>query len=160
MIDFEAVLGTISLTIPVTPINNANPNGLFISMNNKIIFDKPALSIEEQINLLLNRNLILNDLHEACHYLTTIVYYRLMIYFKPFLASTINSDNEFKPETSFSDIVSLYVFDRKLRLLVTDASERIEVAFRTAILPKIIGEKNFLIYFLLFLTFHLQKWDL
>jgi len=102
-------------------------------MCQKIIFDKPALAIEQQITLLKNRNLIIDDIEEASHSLSTIGYYRLMIYFKPFLISTQNSNIGFKPNTCFSDIVSLYIFDRELRLLVTDALERIEVSFRTAI---------------------------
>ncbi|HQY55799.1 MAG TPA: Abi family protein, partial [Dokdonella sp.] len=35
--------------------------------------------------------------------------------------------------TDFNDVAGLYIFDRKLRLLVLDAIERIEVAIRTAI---------------------------
>lgn len=102
-------------------------------MYQKTVFDKPALSIEEQIALLKNRNLILNDTQTVAHYLATIGYYRLMIYFKPFFISAKNSDGGFKSNTHFSDILGLYIFDRELKLLVTDALERVEVSFRTAI---------------------------
>lgn len=33
----------------------------------------------------------------------------------------------------FDDVLDLYVFDRKLRLLVLDALERVEVAVRSAL---------------------------
>jgi abortive infection bacteriophage resistance protein len=41
---------------------------------------------------------------------------------------------EFVPGTAFEDIVTLYNFDRELRLLCLDAIERIEVALRASII--------------------------
>ena len=38
--------------------------------------------------------------------------------------------NDFIPGTTWNDINSLYRFDRKLRLLVFDAIERIEIALK------------------------------
>ena len=43
----------------------------------------------------------------------------------------------FRAGTKFEQIAGLYIFDRKLRLLVLDAIERIEVAVRTAITYRI-----------------------
>lgn len=102
-------------------------------MSNKILFEKPALSIADQIALLKKRNLLIANLPEAEHYLTTIGYYRLMAYFKPFLLEPTNSELGFKKNSQFTDILALYIFDRELRLLVTDGLERIEVALRAAI---------------------------
>jgi len=65
--------------------------------------------------------------------LRTVGYYRLMSYFKPFLMEPKDSEQGFKTGTNFSDILQLYTFDRKLRLLVTDALERIEIALRSSI---------------------------
>lgn len=42
--------------------------------------------------------------------------------------------DKFLPDTSWDDIYNLYKFDRKLRLLVFDAIERIEVSLRTQII--------------------------
>lgn len=42
--------------------------------------------------------------------------------------------NDFTPGTTWNDINSLYRFDRKLRLLVFDAIERIEIALRTKLI--------------------------
>lgn len=100
-------------------------------MSQKLVFDKPAISVESQINL-LKKNIIIDNIDLARHCPNTIGYYRLMIYFKPFLSKN-NSDNAIKPSIPFQDILQLYLFDRELRLLVADAIERIEVAFRTAI---------------------------
>jgi abortive infection bacteriophage resistance protein len=47
-------------------------------------FDKPALTIEEQIDLLLSRGLVISDRDQARHYLTHLNYYRLGAYWLPF----------------------------------------------------------------------------
>jgi abortive infection bacteriophage resistance protein len=39
-------------------------------------------------------------------------------------------NHQFKPNTHFDEVLAIYVFDRKLRLLVIEAIERIEVAVR------------------------------
>ncbi len=55
-------------------------------------------------------------------------YYRLSEYLYPFR----NADNEtFKPGTTFEMIWRRYTFDRRLRLLLLDAIERIEISVRT-----------------------------
>nr|WIE92055.1 Abi family protein [Mesorhizobium sp. WSM4875] len=67
----------------------------------------------------------------ASHCLQHISYYRLRAYWLPFEeASPAPGDHKFKAGTSFDDVLALYVFDRKLRLLVMDAVERIEVSLR------------------------------
>lgn len=42
-------------------------------------------------------------------------------------------NHEYKPGTTFNNIIDLYNFDRHLRILIMDAIERIEVAVRTQI---------------------------
>jgi len=44
----------------------------------------------------------------------------------------VRTDN-FVPETAFSDAVALYLFDRRLRVLLADALERIEVSLRVEV---------------------------
>ncbi|MDF1654345.1 MAG: Abi family protein [Coxiellaceae bacterium] len=102
-------------------------------MHNKFIFNKPALSLNEQTTFLKSRGLIISKPNLANHFLKTIGYYRLMAYFKPFLLSDSRINNVFLPNTTFSHILQLYIFDRELRLLVVDALKRIEVALRAAI---------------------------
>ena len=43
-------------------------------------------------------------------------------------------DHKFKPGTKWKSIWDLYLFDRKLRLLVFNAIERIEISLRTRII--------------------------
>ncbi len=75
-----------------------------------------------------DRGLTIRDRGRALRWLEKISYYRLSAYFLPF-----KQDDAFVPGTEFNDIAGLYIFDRKLRLLVLDAIERVEVAVRTAI---------------------------
>ncbi len=97
-------------------------------------FSKPALSLDEQVNLLISRGLSIPDAEHAKRYLRFIGYYRLSGYALPFqVGNNTDGQHKFKPGTTFDTILGLYIFDRKLRLLVMDALERIEVALRAAI---------------------------
>ena len=91
-------------------------------------YAKPALTFEDQLDLLRNRGLTVRDQERALRWLHSVSYYRLSAYCLPF------KDGEtFRLGTDFNDIAGLYIFDRKLRLLVLDAIERVEVAIRTAV---------------------------
>ena len=92
-------------------------------------FNKPPKTFEEQVDLLIQRGMTIPDRAEALHYLKHLNYYRLRAYWLPFEKNHAN--HAFKPGTSFSEVLNLYVFDRELRLLVMDAIERIEVSIRT-----------------------------
>lgn len=98
-------------------------------------YNKPPLSVADQAELLRNRGLVCDTPKRLEHYLSHIGYYRLSAYWLPF--ETPDSENSgsrnhrFLPGTSFEQILSLYIFDRKLRLLVMEAIERIEVAVRS-----------------------------
>lgn len=96
-----------------------------------LLYDKPAMSLDELVGRLAERGMRIPDRARAVRYLRHIGYYRLSAYTIPFQAS--RPHHVFRPDTSFDDILDLYVFDRVLRLLVMDALERIEVAVRSAI---------------------------
>ncbi len=96
-------------------------------------YSKPSLSILQQIALLKQRGLAFKDEQKAAHYLSNISYYRLRAYTYPFQDNT-RPDHPFIKPITFEDIIDLYVFDRKLRLLVFDALEKIEIALRTKII--------------------------
>ena len=99
------------------------------------VFNKPPLTYEKQVELLLSRGLIVTDRKRAERHLANISYYRLSAYMLPYKKKEngIIIDT-FKEGTTWDDIYDLYVFDRKLRLLVFDAIERLEVAIRTQII--------------------------
>lgn len=58
-------------------------------------------------------------------------YYKLRAYFIPFDESGQGGAHRFKTGTHFSDVFRLYRFDRKLRILVNDMLERLELAGKT-----------------------------
>jgi abortive infection bacteriophage resistance protein len=95
-------------------------------------YNKPAYTIAQQIAQLQARGLLINDINEAEHFLSSISYYRLAGYWWPLQADKIN--HTFKPGSEFETVISLYNFDRELRLLLFDVIERIEVAFRTKLI--------------------------
>lgn len=91
-------------------------------------YTKPSLTFDQQLELLRGRGLEIDDPVRAHHWLRKISYYRLSAYFLPF-----KDAQRFRPGTRFDQIAGLYIFDRKLRLLIMDAIERIEIAIRTSI---------------------------
>lgn len=96
-------------------------------------FNKPAKSNFELVQEWKNRGLMISDDNRVIHYLDFIGYYRFSAYTIPFQQERSISPHQFKPNTTFDDILDCYTFDRELRLLIMDAIERIEVAVRTQI---------------------------
>jgi abortive infection bacteriophage resistance protein len=94
-------------------------------------FTKPSLSIADQIARIEKRGMAVPDHALAAHRLQHISYYRLRAYWLPFEdVAPADGEHKFKPGTCFDDVLALYVFDRRLRLLVMDAVERVEVSLR------------------------------
>jgi len=94
-----------------------------------IPYTKPALTFPRQLDLLISRGLVIPDRTAAEEVLSRISYYRFSAYCLPFK----NRLDQFHAGTTWDTVMSLYEFDRQLRLLIMDALERVEVAIRTAI---------------------------
>lgn len=94
----------------------------------KRAFIKIALTIPDLISFLESKGLSVPDHSYASHCLSYMGYYRLKIYMRPFQTPV---RKRFKKGTTFEQIVEVYEFDRKLRLLCLDAIERVEVALRS-----------------------------
>lgn len=91
-----------------------------------------ATRIEEQINLLRERGMILDVSEDKIkEVLLDIGYYRLGFYWHPF---EIDSDHNFRADTKFSTILSLYYFDVDVRSILTKSLSRIELNFRTKLI--------------------------
>ncbi|MDI9314120.1 MAG: Abi family protein [Hydrotalea sp.] len=101
-------------------------------------YGKPYLSVEEQLNLIKLRGMVIADEQEAKQRLKSIGYYRLSGYWNVFRCA---DSEKFETNINFSDVVSLYEFDKKLRLIVLDAIERIEIALRVDI-AIVLGEER------------------
>lgn len=92
-------------------------------------FCKPAKTVDEQIDILRERGMVIDDADSARHYLSHINYYRLTGYWLRF--EETHKPHQFKAGTRFDDVLDVYIFDREFRLLLLDAIERIEVSVRT-----------------------------
>lgn len=99
-------------------------------------------SYQEQLDILKSRGMIIDDEPKAIKYLQNINYYRLSGYWYDFLTK---DRNRFNPNTKFTDAKELYVFDKKLRLLVLDAIETIEISLK-ANFAYILGKYDSLAY--------------
>jgi abortive infection bacteriophage resistance protein len=95
----------------------------------KKAFAKPATTHQQQIALLKSRGMLIPDEIDAECQLTHINYYRLGAYWLPFERD--HATHQFTPGTSLARVLSLYQFDRNLRLLVMDALETIEISVRS-----------------------------
>ena len=87
-------------------------------------YNKPAITIQDQIAKLKSRGLVISDDDKATSYLSNISFYRLRAYTFPFQDNT-DPNHPFIQKISFEEIINLYVFDRQFRLFVLDAIEKI-----------------------------------
>lgn len=103
---------------------------------------KASTTTSEQIDLLKSRGMELED-GTARQWLISVGYYRLSGYWYPYRQFPSDTDSsrgdDFEPKTSFDEVVELYEFDRKLRTLIHDGIERIEVALRAQVSSEIAG---------------------
>jgi len=100
-------------------------------------YTKKPLTIPEQVELLEKRGLVICDKSRAERLLANISYYRLSAYMLPFKPEKHNNDECFAKNTTWNNVYNLYVFDRKLRLLVFDAIERIEISIRAQLINQL-----------------------
>ncbi|SOS30004.1 hypothetical protein PL963_P100021 (plasmid) [Pseudomonas cerasi] len=105
----------------------------------RVVYTKQAKTTPELLAHLLAKGLIVPDQTTALHFLDLIGYYRLLIYMRPLQDS---HTKVFFPAVDFDDVLALYDFDRRLRLICLDAVERIEVAMRAAITNTLAPDPN------------------
>ncbi len=92
-------------------------------------YPKPAITITEQIELLKKRGMQIDDEVDCQKFLTNVSYYRLSWYFSAYQ----NPNDTFIANTKFSTIKRIYILDQRLRNLIAEGIERIEVALRARI---------------------------
>ncbi|MBI6549844.1 Abi family protein [Xenorhabdus sp. VLS] len=99
---------------------------------------KPHKNYDELIALLESRGMTINDKGHAKKKLSQVGYYRLSGFWFPCQTTVPHNgnpkkDNVFLSGTCFRNVYDLYLFDKKMRLLMMDALERIEVFIRSII---------------------------
>lgn len=95
--------------------------------------DQKPRTIDEQLRLLRAKGMNFASEESARECLTHISYFRLKYYWKD-MVDPDSEDEEFLESARFEDVVRRYDFDRRLRLILFDAIEVIEVALRTKII--------------------------
>lgn len=96
-------------------------------------FTKTYSSPTNVVKLLQSRGLEISDERKAERYIESIGYYRLSAYTYPFLKIPKNL-HQYKTGASFKKIMMLYRFDKKLRMLLFNEIEKIEIAVREAVM--------------------------
>lgn len=109
---------------------------------------KPHKTYPELVDLLKKRGMIIPDEDRAKRKLSQIGYYRLSGFWYPSRIGQVDANGEYvkdkmtnlpvrennlQKNTSFTDVTDLYLFDKKLRQLMLDAIERIEIHVRSVI---------------------------
>lgn len=89
---------------------------------------KPHKSVEEQIDLLKKRNLLIEDEQKAKQVLSNISYYRLSGYLNYFKN---NINDNFTSNITFSKLIRIYNFDCKFTRILMYALENVEETFKT-----------------------------
>ena len=97
---------------------------------NKVKYNSPALNIPEQINLLKEKGLSVTPENDAERWLSHVSYFRLKNYTNKF--KDYKTGN-FISNSTFDQVIRLYLFDRELKFVLFDAIETIEVAIKTLI---------------------------
>ena len=91
-------------------------------------YQKPQISVEDQIILLKSEGLTFINEAKANHLLQNISLFRLKSYLKPF---RLQNSKKFKINSTFEAAYALYKFDAELRKMICSELEKIEVSIRT-----------------------------
>lgn len=97
---------------------------------------KKALDISKQLQLLEQRGIVFDNRRKAEEILLDVGYYRLGFYAFPYertFPCIHNRTHMYVEGTTFKSIYDLYIFDTKLRRLLLNALDRIEVNLRSRI---------------------------
>jgi abortive infection bacteriophage resistance protein len=97
----------------------------------KVNYSKKCILPQDLITLLKNRGLSVTDEQKAINYLANIGYFRLSAYCFPLLDEP-KTKHLYKSGATFDLVINMYRFDRKLRILLFNEIEKIEVAIRSA----------------------------
>ena len=106
-------------------------------------YDKPQISIPEQIDLLKLDGLSFKDESKAKHILENISLFRMKSYLMPLREI---GQRKFKKHACFEDAYALYKFDSELRKIICSELEKIEVSIRTQ-LSLIMGDYSGIYWF-------------
>jgi len=115
-----------------------------------IISLKQFSDIDAQIEILRSRGMTIENEDKAKRYLQNVGYFRLSAYWHNNRVVKLDCDknpikknrdlvreDKFVDGTSFNEILSLYIFDRQLRIIILDAIQRVEISVRAKIVNEL-----------------------
>ncbi len=88
-------------------------------------YSKSFKETADLVKLLKSRGLEINNESKVEEYLNHIGYYRLSAYMYPFLKIP-KSSHQYKNGTTFSQVMTIYRFDKRLRMLILMKSKRLK----------------------------------
>ena len=106
----------------------------------RLLFDKSFMQPDDMVELLRHRGLEIDNPQRVSHYIRNIGYYRLSAYMFPLLCQP-KEEHFFKQGSKFQDALNLYRFDKKLRLLLFNEIEKVEIALRST-LANLVAEET------------------
>ena len=100
---------------------------------------KKAYTIDQQIARLKSNGMTFDDEEKAKEILLDVGYYRLdsILSIRIKFPCLEHRDHQLKPGTTFKSVYDLYEFDTRLRRLLLNALDRIEVNIRTKLIYNI-----------------------
>lgn len=107
--------------------------GLFLLYGELKYMTKPFKTIDEQLEILKDRNLVIDDELLARQSLSFYGYYEIVNGYKQFLLNTQAESERFTDGETFSHLLSLYQLDKEFRNGIMEATLEIELVLRTAI---------------------------
>ena len=113
---------------------------------NKVPYEKPTSKPDDLIRKLRARGLLIQDEQVTENALRFIGYYRLRGYFYPFYQMSDErvprplEPKHFINGTTIEQVIDLYEFDRRLRLIILEQIQKVEVALRTCLSEHMSGK--------------------
>lgn len=135
----DNIIITVPITLRVDYSTTAHQDGSFFIPNERYYFMptniKQPTTIEQQIEQLKSRGMIINDESDIHRWLSTVGYYRLSGYwwmYEERYPVCVPREHKFKKDTSWDQIKHTYIFDQKFRRLISTGIEKIEVAVKAS----------------------------
>lgn len=135
----DNIIVTVPITLRVDYSTTAHQDGSFFIPNERYYFMptniKQPTTIEQQIEQLKSRGMIINDESAIYRWLSTVGYYRLSGYwwmYEERYPECVPRKHKFKKDTSWDQVKHTYIFDQKFRRLISTGIEKIEVAVKAS----------------------------
>ncbi len=104
--------------------------------------NKPFKTLDEQIQILVDKNLIISDTDFAKEKLLSTNYYTLINGYKHLFLDTSSTSEQFKPNIKFEEIYNFYTFDKELKNLLLKYILEFETSFKSRLAYTFCANNN------------------